>query len=226
VINNINPFRKVCFHIEPYKNRTADNVIYWSLYILRQYGSHPAFYLYQKKGLFYIYDSYQISSDEWRRKLLSTPKTERRAYFVGLILKSDDCRQLVSSGFDAAYSYFAANGFTEASTSHRWNSIVEGCKPLPFIPSVGPGYIDTGVRPWNGETTRSRNNGNYYKQMFKALPKVNDNIVTITSFNEWHEGTQIEPATEKNFSKIITYQNYHQGPFTYIYLTRELIFAS
>ena len=86
------------------------------MYILRQYGSHPAFYLYQGKGLFYIYDSYQIPSEQWREKL-SNQQTDRLVYFVGLILKSKDCQQLVSSGFDAAYSYFAANGFTEASTS-------------------------------------------------------------------------------------------------------------
>jgi len=155
---------------------------------------------------------------------LSNQQTDRRFYFVGLILKSKDCQQLVSSGFDAAYSYFAANGFTEASTSKQWPSIVNECKPIPFIPSIGPGYIDTNIRPWNGETTRSRNHGNYYKQMFKDLPKDNKMIVTITSFNEWHEGTQIEAAIEKNTSNIITYETYHQGPFSYISLTRELIF--
>jgi glycoprotein endo-alpha-1,2-mannosidase len=62
--------------------------------------------------------------------------------------------------------------------------------------------------------------------MFQDLPKDNEMIVTITSFNEWHEGTQIEAAIEKNASKIITYENYHQGPFSYISLTRELIFRT
>ncbi|CAF1177594.1 unnamed protein product [Adineta steineri] len=214
---------KVCFHIEPYKNRTADNVIYWSQYILRRYGSHSAFYRYKEKGFFYIYDSYQISSSEWREKLRSN---QEKAYFVGLILKSINCKQLASSGFDAAYSYFAANGFTEASTSQRWTSIADECKPIPFIPSVGPGYIDTNIRPWNGETTRSRNNGNYYRQMFKDLPNDNDQIVSITSFNEWHEGTQIEPAIEKASSNMNTYESYYQGPYTYIHLTRELIFSN
>lgn len=196
------------------------------MYILRRYGEHPAFYRYEHKGFFYIYDSYRIPDAEWRQELSLINKKERKIYFVGLILKSNECQKLLSSGFDAAYSYFAANGFTEASTSKQWGSVVDACKPLPFIPSVGPGYIDTNVRPWNSETTRSRNNGNYYKRMFKDLPKGHDGIVTITSFNEWGEGTQIEPAVEKKTSKDILYESYHQGPFTYISLTRELIFNS
>jgi glycoprotein endo-alpha-1,2-mannosidase len=36
-----------------------------------------------------------------------------------------------------------------------------------FIPSIGPGYDDTRVRPWNAQTIRSRSNGSYYKQHFE-----------------------------------------------------------
>ena len=58
--------------------------------------------------------------------------------------------------------------------------------------------------------------------MFQDLPKDNEMIVTITSFNEWHEGTQIEAQQlRREVSDTITYENYHQGPFSYISLTRE-----
>jgi hypothetical protein len=197
------------------------------LYLLSQYGDHPAFYRFNGKGFFYVYDSYQISADEWRQQLISSSIDGRQhIYFVGLILKSIDCQQLINSGFDAAYSYFAANGFTDASTSQRWPTIMQECQPLPFLPSIGPGYIDTNVRPWNGKTIRLRDNGNYYRQMFNDLSRlINRTIVTITSFNEWGEGTQIEPATDSTVSTMITYERYHLGPFTYIDLTRELLFS-
>ena len=212
--------------MEPYPNRTAANLIQWSLYILREYGRHPAFYRYDGKGFFYVYDSYQIPTDQWRRYLVSSSSKMRRAFFVGLLLKPSDCSELSRAGFDAAYSYFAADGFTEASKSSKWSSISKQCQTLMFIPSIGPGYIDTNIRPWNGETTRLRRNGDYYRQMFSNLPeKTNQAIVSITSFNEWGEGTQIEAAANSDPNKMITYESYHQGPLTYIKLTRELLFS-
>lgn len=219
---------KVNFHLEPYRNRSAANIVQWSKYILRQYGSHAAFYRYQGKGLFYIYDSYQISPEQWREQFVTNPSNKAEAYFVGLILKSADCPTLRSAGFDAAYSYFAADGFTEASTSSQWSSIVRQCSPIPFIPSIGPGYIDTNIRPWNSQTTRLRNNGQYYRDRFHDLPwsrRSNEHLVSITSFNEWAEGTQIEPAANSDPNQMITYESYHQGPLTYIDLTRELLFS-
>lgn len=65
---------------------------------------------------------------------------------------------------------------------------------LLFAPSVGPGYEDTGVRPWNGKTTRRRDAGRYYGDAWRAALRSRPHLVSVTSFNEWHEGTQIEPA--------------------------------
>lgn len=36
-----------------------------------------------------------------------------------------------------------------------------------FIPSVGPGYDDRRIRPWNVENTRNREDGKYYQKMFE-----------------------------------------------------------
>ncbi len=59
---------------------------------------------------------------------------------------------------------------------------------------MGPGYEDTGVRPWNGKTTRRRDAGRYYGDAWRAALRSRPHLVSVTSFNEWHEGTQIEPA--------------------------------
>jgi len=95
---------------------------------------------------------------------------------------------------------------------------------LIYIPSVGPGYADTRIRPWNEKTTKSRDQGRYYEEMFKNAVNTAPDIISITSFNEWHEGTQIEPAVPRKISSF-TYLDYGEDvdPMFYIRKTKELI---
>ena len=63
---------------------------------------------------------------------------------------------------------------------------------LLCAPSVGPGYD---ARRATGDTrVRSRRNGATYDSMWRGAVRSRADLVTITSYNEWHEGTQIEPA--------------------------------
>jgi hypothetical protein len=39
--------------------------------------------------------------------------------------------------------------------------------------------------------------GAYYERMWEAAVKAKADVITVTSFNEWGEGTQIEPAISK-----------------------------
>ena len=56
--------------------------------------------------------------------------------------------------------------------------------------------------------------------MFKAAIKSKPEIIGITSFNEWHEGTQIEPAIPKNI-QTFEYENYKpQENYHYIKKTK------
>ena len=38
-----------------------------------------------------------------------------------------------------------------------------------FVPSIGPGYIDTAIRPWNAQNTREREDGAYYARGWKQV---------------------------------------------------------
>ena len=80
--------------------------------------------------------------------------------FVRMTLQ---CIYCVAAGFDGIYTYFAATGFTHGSTLSQWRRLAQFCRQhnALFIPSVGPGYDDTRVRPWNSENTRARADGQY-----------------------------------------------------------------
>ena len=84
--------------------------------------------------------------------------------------------------------------------------------------------MDTRIRPWNEKTTQSRDSGRYYEAMMAKAVETNPDFIGITSFNEWFEGTQIEPAVPKSISGY-TYEDYGKDtdPLFYIRKTRELI---
>ncbi|GAB4198377.1 MAG: hypothetical protein OHK0022_17650 [Roseiflexaceae bacterium] len=61
----------------------------------------------------------------------------------------------------------------------------------PFIATAMPGYDDLKVR--NGHQ-RDRENGNYYRSTWQTAIDRNAAAVVITSFNEFFEGSHIEPS--------------------------------
>lgn len=131
------------------------------------------------------------------------------------------------AGFDGAYTYFAADGFTEGSRSDWWSDARERMEANGklFYPSVGPGYNDTLIRPWNAQQTRGRGRGAYYDRMWRNALHASPNGITITSYNEWGEGTQIEgarPHTSRNGSRA--YADYTpDGPQFYMKRTKEWV---
>ena len=63
---------------------------------------------------------------------------------------------------------------------------------LLCAPSVGPGYD---ARAAVGDIrVKPRRAGETYDAMWQGAIAAGADLITITSYNEWHEGTQIEPA--------------------------------
>ncbi|XP_056413071.1 glycoprotein endo-alpha-1,2-mannosidase-like protein [Hyla sarda] len=224
---------KVAFHIQPYKGRD-DHTLHENIkYIIDNFGSHAAFYRYKTstgKSLpfFYIYDSYLTPPESWANLLTVTGSHSIRntpydAVFLGLLVEEGHKHDILTAGYDGIYTYFASNGFSFGSSHQNWKTIKSFCDTnnLMFVPSVGPGYIDTSIRPWNNHNTRNRVNGKYYETALQAALTVRPEIVSITSFNEWHEGTQIEKAVPKKTANRL-YLDYlpHQSEL-YLVLTRK-----
>ena len=57
---------------------------------------------------------------------------------------------------------------------------------------MAPGF--EGTRATSITAIRSRQQGATYDSLWNGAISAAPEIVTITSYNEWHEGTQIEPA--------------------------------
>lgn len=234
---------KVAIHIEPYKGRNPLKVRYDLEYIHKKYGRHPALFKMaaERRGarggpnnttqlpVVYVYDSYLSSGPEWANILTkSGPLTIRGSpidsIVIGLVVKMAHTKAIKTGGFDGFYTYFASDGFSYGSSTRNWPYLSSFAQQsnLIFIPSAGPGYEDTRVRPWNGINTRNRKNGEYYRNMLTKAISTATSIISITSFNEWHEGTQIEPAVPKH-TGAYSYRSYE--PFTpeyYLIMTAKM----
>ena len=90
--------------------------------------------------------------------------------------------------------------------------------------SVGPGYNDEGIRPWNAHNSEDRRGGAYFEEVLSKALEAAPDTVSVTSWNEWGEGTQIEPAENvyyrdgRDFPK--RYLDYgDDGPYKYLNMT-------
>lgn len=115
--------------------------------------------------------------------------------------------------FDAITSYNMhasvddiENNFTQKVlmefTAWRESSINIG---VTFVPSVIPGFNDTFVRPEANHPIINRSVDLFVNQLNMAMNTMDSRLklVMITSWNEWHEGTSIEPASEFGFDYLI-----------------------
>lgn len=69
---------------------------------------------------------------------------------------------------------------------------------LCFIPTLTPGYDDRNLRGLN-RPILERKEGKFYEEFWLIVKKYLNpslKIALITTFNEWHEGTEIEPSKE------------------------------
>ncbi|HEV2593073.1 MAG TPA: hypothetical protein VGU02_14405 [Gaiellaceae bacterium] len=202
---------QVAAHLEPYTGRSvasiADDVAY-----LKTIGI----------STFYIYRALDLPVADW-----AAAQPELHAGGGTFFAQTGMVGAAAAAGFDGIYTYdivtFGGNTFaricSEAAKRH-----------LLCAPSVGPGYD---ARRGDGDPrVKLRRNGRTYDAMWRAAIQTHADRVTITSFNEWHEGTQIEPAAAPARRGTYRYLSYNGAwgqkgvSAEYAYLNRTLYWSN
>jgi len=165
----------VAIHLEPYDGRTPETVAA-DLEYAASLGIRDV----------YVYHPRDFDAADWAVVRAQSPPGLR--LFAGTQLVG-----FAAAGrFDGFYTYdflnFGGEKFVrlcaQAHAAH-----------LLCAPSVGPGY--DGRRAGEAPVGRGRRNGLTYDALWAAAVAATPDVVTITSFNEWGEGTQIEPAASR-----------------------------
>ena len=160
-------------HLEPYPGRSPASVAQ-DLPYLASLGIHDVF----------VYHPLDFASSDWAT--LQVPPAMR--LFAGTPLVG-----FAAAGhFAGIYTYdfidYGASKFARLCAEAHAHGLLCG-------PSLGPGY--DGSRAGESSIVVPRRNGATYDHLWRAALAAHPDMVTITSFNEWGEGTQIEPAAPR-----------------------------
>ncbi len=162
----------IALHIEPYRGRTPAR------------AAEDIARLHEERGS--------------RTSTSTTPTAIRRPNGPRRSLHSTACASSATRRSSAERRHPASTASTRYDVV-TWNGALfrrlctqAHAAGLLCAPSVGPGYdarLATRL-----ESVRPRDDGKTYDRMWKTALKAKPDLVTVTSYNEWQEGTQIEPA--------------------------------
>jgi glycoprotein endo-alpha-1,2-mannosidase len=219
---------KVAFHIEPYQGRNPNRLVADVTYLSDRYGSSPAFFRRtdttpfspgsHAKGVYFVWEVGRVGRREvpptnWHAALDRIHSLPGGA----LVIAHSTQSSWVDDGhFDGLYNY--ATLHLEKEGGFDWARTVP--KSALYVPSVIPGFSAVRIK-YPPDANVPRNEGaTYDDQWERALGTgVEPALVTITSFNEWHEGSMIEPAVAArgyaDFGPL--------APDSYLNLTRKWV---
>ena len=171
------------------------------LEVLHSHGNHPAWMRHEGKPVIFIYVRalHQIGLESWREVV----QRVNEAYPGGAILIGDSQSRRSAQIFDGIHTYNTAgilSGMSENKlkvwANETYSKWVRTAKREGSISTVTviPGYDDTKVRTPGIRVARFK--GRSYREQWRAAIAANPDWVLVTSWNEWHEGSEIEPSME------------------------------
>jgi uncharacterized protein YraI len=175
--------------------------------LLATHAQHRAYLRYQDKPVIFFWRQQQFSVDQWAA--IRNQVDPNHATFW--LAEGTDLSYLAV--FDGHHLYSIAWAASPADQLAKWGERVRsyatanGLNRL-WVATAMPGYDDTHL-PRANTFAVPRRNGDYYRETWRAALASRPDLVIITSFNEWPEGTHLEPS--------VSYGN------QYLDITRELV---
>lgn len=185
----------------PGNPKTAERAASDITRLLEKYGKHPAWLKVAGRPVLFIYGRAigELGVAAWGevRKRVDESSSD------GVVLQGDQFSPQAAEVFDGLHTYITAGQLRGKSldevrawcqdTFPRWVKLTRDTGRISTL-TVIPGYDDTKIRSPGLRVDRFE--GQSYVIQWEAALAAQPDWVLITSWNEWHEGSEIEPSVE------------------------------
>lgn len=188
-------------------------------YMAETYFNHPNYFKIEGKPVLFIYLTRVLSKNGILKNTVDIMRNAAHKAGFEIYLVGDQVFGKTPSSTDQLalldavtnYDVYGSSGAKMYATQEKvddYYQVQSGWRSLAhqvgtsFIPATSPGFNDRGVRDGHVPLSRKLSEDDEFGSLFKAMVngalKITDpktgNLFMITSWNEWHEDTQIEPV--------------------------------
>jgi hypothetical protein len=183
------------------KPQTAQTAAQDIIKVLEKYGSHEAHLKIDGKPVVFIYGRAvdELGLTGW----LEAVKLIKAGYKGGAVILGDQFSYGSARVFDGVHTYNTAGSLAGLSldglekwvpaTYGSWVQLADQAGRISTI-TVIPGYDDTKIR--KPGLAVDRFDGDLYRIQWQRAIEADPHWVLVTTFNEWHEGSEIEPSVQ------------------------------